>query len=640
MPDEILYKNHRTILSGPKNSHVGNGVLCARKSQLITYSAALIFFLSAELACAETSSISSRISGDNFTRRSEAFIRYLASAKPANPRFPKEAAAYYAARLQLGADVPGTLKAIDVMLDATLKAKPDPFNLHAVMHTYLQHRDNFTPVMTVKVKRLAASWSYSKPIGVSMNYELMRDGSGLLAAQEWPDLVDHDGNNAEKISKNCSDWLWRIWRETTERNASEYDAPIYYGTDFAPTRMIAEFARDDKMSNAARLTLDFMLIQTGAHWLHGYHISTAGRGKYWGSLNLGPDSAAPTNGMAFLWFGADRPFNLASAPQTYWLAHPGRALPGDWLSEWQKSLPDDRTVLANQLWPGHKIYVRKMAWFTKSYGLASQREDGTSADNYLFKECRRTMLKWVSDKPGSSFTVCQENRRRPQEKIANAFAYGENPHAQVLQHEGTLIGVYDVPKEYGFWKTTAPFTTTGAIIKRIERDGWVFCHGGTMLFAFRFTKPAQFLKGKDGIDLITHGRDQVARYECGAQRGGWILETSSLSPFAGGDIDEELEKFASAIAAKTKISGDTTANSPHLIFKNLAGHTLDLKWHPIGEPYQNQCLLDGKPVDYSNYPLLGGPNVHQPNGGPLTLTIGNKKRVYDFKKWTARTTSE
>ena len=140
------------------------------------------------------------------------------------------------------------------------------------------------------------------------------------------------------------------------------------------------------------------------------------------------------------------------------------------------------------------MMVHKYAWFTDGYGLASQREDGTSFRSYLFKECRRTMLKWKSEKPASSFTVIQQNRRRPQENIANAFAYGENPYCQTIQSRGTLLGVHDVPEEYGFWITRAPFTTTGAIVAKTAREGWILCHGGTMLFAFRFMGPARWDK--------------------------------------------------------------------------------------------------------------------------------------------------
>lgn len=592
---------------------------------------AALFALPHAGAQEKTTTPNPRLAGKTYAERALACSRHFATTTPRSPTFPKDGMPFLAARLQHGIDTPVTLVALDKMLDATLKAKPDPFNLHAVMHAYLVHKDKFTPAMAAKVKQLAASWKYSKPIGVSLNYELMRDGAGWLAAQEWPDLVDAAGNDAAKIQKNCAGWLWRIWRETTDRNASEYDAPVYYGTDFAPTRMIAEFSRDPAMSKAAAMTLDFMLIHTGAHWHRGYHISSAGRGKYWGSLNLSPHAASATSSMAWLLYGSDQPFNINSAPQSYWLAHPGRVFQPDFLSTWQAALPDTRTVFANHIWPSHKQIVRKMAWFTTGYGLASQRDDGSPFDSSLFKECRRTMLKWHSPHPASSFTIIQENRRRPSEKIRNAFAYGENPYCQTLQYEGTLIGVHDVPTDYAFWTTRAPFTTTGAIVKRTERDGWVLCHGGSMLFAFRFTEPATWDKPdkREKLDLL----------RCDAQRGGWILETSPLAPFAGGGPDAELARFADALRTRTRFTASTDASPPKLTFTNLRGRTLSLRWKPAEPMVKDECQVDGKPVRYDLFPLLKTNGVHHPNGGTLSLQAGKRVRKYDFKKWTITETT-
>jgi hypothetical protein len=330
--------------------------------------------------------------------------------------------------------------------------------------------------------------------------------------------------------------------------------------------------------------------------------------------------------MAWLHYGSDQPFNINSAPQSYWLAHPGKVFAPDFLSSWQASLPDTRTVYANHIWPSHKQIVRKIAWFTTGYGLASQRDDGSPFDSSLFKECRRTMLKWQSPKPASTFTIIQENRRRPSEQVRNAFAYGENPYCQTLQYEGTLIGVHDVPTAYTYWTTRAPFTTTGAIVKRIERDGWVLCHGGTMLFAFRFTEPAKWDKPnpRENLDLL----------RCDAQRGGWILETSPLAPFAGGGVDAELAKFCDALRSKTKFVATTNVSPPKLTFINLRGHTLSLRWKPAEPMVKDECQVDGQPVRYDLFPLLKTNGANHPNGGVLTLEVSGKMRVYDFKKWT------
>jgi hypothetical protein len=420
----------------------------------------------------------------------------------------------------------------------------------------------------------------------------------------------------------------RQFEGTCSRNASEYDAPVYYGTDFAPARMVAEFSADEALARAARMTLDFMLIQTGVHWQRGYHVSTAGRGKYWGSLNLSPHSAAPTNGMAFLLFGSAQLFNMASAPQAYWLAHPGKAMDTRFLGRWQASLPLERTVLANQIWPSHRQIVQKMAWFTDGYGLASQREDGSPFDSFLFKECRRTMLKWESPKPASSFTVIQENRRRPHEKQGNAFAYGENPYCQTFQYQGTLIGVYDVPADYGYWVSRAPFTTTGAIIKRQEKGAWVFCHGGRVLFAFRFLGVSRWEP--------PNRRENLELLRCDAARGGWILETSPVAPFAGGGEEAELQRFSDAVLTRTEIGGDVRKERPQLVFKNLKGHQLDLTWKPLIDRLQGECKLNGKAVDYGKFPLLKAPGVSQESGGPMKIQAGSRSRVWDFKNWVVR----
>ena len=127
--------------------------------------------------------LSPLISGKNYEERTGNYIRYLATAQPRNPNFPKEAMPYYAARLQLGIDPAGTRAAIDKMLDATVKARPDPFNMHAVMHAYCLYRDAFTPEMREKIKRIVTTPNYGRPAGVSLNYELMRGGAGFLAAR-------------------------------------------------------------------------------------------------------------------------------------------------------------------------------------------------------------------------------------------------------------------------------------------------------------------------------------------------------------------------------------------------------------------------------------------------------------------------
>ena len=64
------------------------------------------------------------------------------------------------------------------------------------------------------------------------------------------------------------------------------------------------------------------------------------------------------------------------------------------------------------------------------------------------------MLKWVSPKGSSTFSVCMENPRRPynlRENVANTIGYGENPFSKYMQQEGTVLGLYAVPETYPYY---------------------------------------------------------------------------------------------------------------------------------------------------------------------------------------------
>ena len=504
--------------------------------------------------------------------------------------------AFFAATLLPAA----TLAAAERSVDAALAAKLDPFHLHPHIHAERVGGARWPEPLRAKFRAYAARWDFTKPIGVSLNYALMRDGAGHLAAQIWPDLIDAAGHDASRIRALCAARLLPTLAALPHRGATEYSAPLYYGTDFMALRLLVDFSDDADLRSSARRALEVMLLETAAHWHRGYAVTSAGRAKYWSSQQVSPDSPGATTAMAFMLFGGARDAAIERVPQGFWLAYPS-----PWLDSlaplraWHSSLPVPREV--RETISAARYFVRKQAWITEGYGLASQRTDGTAANSYLYKETRNTTLRWVSEKPASTFIVFQENRRRPHEKIANAFAYGENPYAQTLQHEGTVISLHDVPADYGFHRVVAPFTTCGALLARLEREGWVCAHGGSVLFAFRTLTPASWLPPdrREGLDLYATAPD--------ARRGGWILETSPVAPFAAPTPDAELAAFAAALVSRTRLSSSLDAPSAtplRLRFQNLAGRTLDLTWKPPAAPYVGEGLIDDTPVDYSAFPRL------------------------------------
>lgn len=587
-----------------------------------------------------------RLDGKTPAERAAALVRYAANLKPKDELYPKAAASAYAARLLLNVDTNYALTKLDAAVSSRLElaqkklqANPlnppglDPFDKVVLVHTCFLCKEKIPRTTAWKIRDYCALYAHKVWRGYgAMNYRLMEDGAGFLAAEEWPDLVDADKLNAGEIKAATRERLFGYFDEICRRNFDEFGAPIYLAVDLDAVKMLAEFARDPEMRKRAALTLDAMLLDIACTWNQGYNVGSASRAKYWYSTQTSPDSMASTAATAWIYFGANRP---VSGTDWFWMAPRGNyELPGPIIRVAQeRSQPF--THLASVPASGN-AQVHRMTFHSLNYSLASQWDHAPTPTSGLYKEGRRTLLKWISDKPVSTFAVCMENPARPyrlSENRASKMGYGENPFSQYLQNEGALIGVYAVPADYPYWKLYAPFTTRGAMVKRIERAGWIFCHNGSMLMGFYTVKPHSWGKKQmEDCDLLW----------CDARTNGWVLETSELKPFAGGGVDAELNRFADAVLAKAKVdSTGLNSTNPRLRYASLTGHTLDLACLPHKARYAGQSRVDGVVVDYPSWPELKNPWIFQQTNSPiLTVTIGGEKLEYNFANWTRTLTKQ
>lgn len=564
-----------------------------------------------------------------------------AAIEPKRPAFAKEAMVPYVARLLDGSDteraVAGWIAAAE---DANRTAAPkppatipDPFNKHALVHAWmLAHASPHLPAdasarIAAATKDYVCRYGHREWRGYgALNFRLMSDGAGLLAAECWPDLRDADGLDSAGIRAATRERLLGYLHEIVRRNASEYAAPTYLGIDLVAVKMLADFAADEEVRHRASLTLDTMLLHVACAWHRGYHVSPASRAKYFQSSMTGPDAMDCTAAIGWLLFGAERPVHGLCEHHSGWFAFPATYEPPPILAAIAGDRDEPFTHRGSR-----GATIRYTIHHEPGYALASEWTLLKTPRDYHYKESRRQMLKWVSEHPQSSFMPFQENAFRPYdlaENRANPFGYGENPFGQSLQHGRTLVGVSAVPDDYPYWRIEAPFVTTGAIVKRVERAGWVCCHTGSMLFAFWLGGEPRWTahRDKERCDVLTSD----------ARRTGWVLETAPLEPFAGGGSDAELDRFAAAIATRTTLDASRLAEArPRLAFTSLAGHTLEITYRPHGEAYDRQQLVDGEPVDYASFPLLGNPWVRQAlDGDELVIEHGGRTLRYDFQTWT------
>ena len=572
-------------------------------------------------------------------RRADLLAR-CAAVEPRNERFPKEAMVAIVARLIEGRDVDWCLSRWTAAAEeANRRARPvppatipDPFNKHALVHAWMLCRGSPHLPAAEAARIIAATKEYVCRYGHrewrgygALNFRLLSDGAGLVAAEQWPDLLDADGLDSAGIRTVTRERLLRCFDEIVHRNASEYGAPIYLGIDLVATKLLADFAADETVRHRAALTLDTMLLHVACAWHRGYHVSPASRAKYFRSSMTGPDAMECTAAIGWLFFGAERPVHGLCEHHSGWFAFPAGYEPPPILAAVATTRDAPFTHRGSR-----GSAIRFTIHHEPAYALASEWTLLKTPRDYHYKESRRQMLTWVSGRPQSSFMPFQENAHRPYdlaENKANAFGYGENPFSQSLQHGRTLVGVTAVPDDYPYWRIEAPFATTGSIVKRVERDGWVCCHAGSMLFAFWLGGAARWAdhREQERCDVLTSD----------ARRTGWVLETSPLEPFAGGGVDAELDRFAAAIVTRTRLDADRLdADRPRLAFTSLEGHVLDITYRPHGEAYADQQLVDGEPIAYASFPLLGNPWVKQAlDGDVLVIEHGGRTLRYDFRDW-------
>ena len=629
----------------------------------------IISTISSARAAEPSTTAAPRLDGKSAAERGAAMVRFVASVRPSpnEENTPKGAAPCYAARLVLGVDVEYALSKLSASANyqlakgrdriakhAAYNAAPDkknlkrpgpaldPFDKAALVNTYFLGKDKIPTKTAHAIRDYVALYDDHKALTGyargAWNYKLMLDASGYLAAEEWPELVDRAGLNASQIREATKQRLYAGFADITKRNFSEYGATIYNGVNLSAIRMLVEFARDTEMQKRASMTLDAMLLDIACTWNQGYNAGTASRAKYWYSTDTGIESMASASAAAWVHFGAYRSISSGGIgyAHAFWMATPGRY-----------TVPEAIFKVANirQSPFTHRSYiasmgsanVHRMTYHTPTYSLGSQWEQTGTPTSGLYKESRRHVLKWLSPKASSTFVVCMENPYRPYnlgQRKGNQLGYGENGFSQYMQQEGTLLGLYAVPEQvkvrnhtfdYPYYKLYAPFSTTGSIVKRMEKDAWVFCHNGSMLMGFRSIKPYKWGKKWANHDMLW----------CDARQNGWVLETAPLSAYAGGGIDAELDRFASAILTKTKLDSSAIDQTiPSMRYTTLTGRKLDFRWQPHAEKYKDHLKVDDKALEFSKDVLHSNPWVHQKTDGPLMIQFGNKRLTYDFDAWT------
>jgi len=626
-----------------------------------------ILFLFCSILFVESSIAQSMISGDTYEKRSDAMIQYMAKATSPTGGDPKYTGPYYFARLYLNYDKARALTQLEAMYDKYI-ADPNlyynsdgsgiEFYAHATLHGYFLTKDNMTESLKAKIKTFLELGDYNSR-GITLNLDMMRYTVGFLSAEQWPDFTDRYLRTNQQIRDynrpRILNWLNKFFHN----NCSEADAFIYFSTDMMYIRMLAEYAVDPEVNRKSNAVYQQMIASLVSPWNNGLYVANPPRSKSWDQLYTGSlASGSNITALSWLFFGdTDNKYlfvpgltvtnNTASA--NFWLAYKRNVSPLPSLLSINntKQYPYEYTSYINDIDVGSSNNDElnwkrfKYTYQSTNYGLATQTEIpynlSSATSSYAYKETKRTYLAWQSDVLESVFSVCQDNPARPTDNVnANITGYGENPYHRVMQSKKSAIGVYNVPTSYILgkrYRMYVPFTQKGIKI-RIEYDGWVFCHTGTMLFAFKSLEPYTWASSR--FDIA--GYDVLTLQDTLCRKGAWILETSEItSQYKSDTRAQELDLFKAAILAKTSITTiNYESSTPTVRYTNLDGDLLQLQFFAPTAAYNNQYLVNNTPLALSEDYLFNSPYIMQKNNSDEVSIYNNgvEEKIYWEKQDT------
>jgi hypothetical protein len=188
---------------------------------------------------------------------------------------------------------------------------------------------------------------------------------------------------------------------------------------------------------------------------------------------------------------------------------------------------------------------------------------------------------------------------------------GGSPYEHIFQDEDTVIVLYDIPRETRFPHINGFFSKDLAM--KVEHpSGWIFCRGGDAWIAYRPLAPYEWKPVEGG------GQRLFSPY----LKNGAVVQVAPASEYSS------LEAFQKAILAlPLRFSLDS---KPSVAFRSLRGRELAFT---VGQT----PTVDGRPLDYGNWPLFGGPFLEAaPDSKTLLMKHGSLRRFLDFRNNTVR----
>ena len=497
-----------------------------------------------------------------------------------------------------------------------LDMSDDPsFQLWGAMDCYLRWRnviDGDTNLKDEFKNKLTGATGYSSHN--TTNKDMMNAAARYLAEQTWgaaaitTDFSPEDPNGVNMLNERIGIY--------THQGEYEHNSPTYFAFHYGPLRSIADLASNSSLGNKAYLAAEWMLVSAAGEWLAGHMVSSAERiahPRRFKSQNFYDQG----NAIQWLYFGGPTPASWEFSNAT---PHAFICVQGAVSSYRLPEMVYDIANARNSAFTHREVHVRaedRLQWYltdyiNQDYGVYSQHEeiDWTANDSdprdwpTWLTESQRWGIVWKDPVGISSFYI-----KHPQGsgKRAGADRYG-----QVLQHQGAIVGVYDVPSNHPhpYLLGRIPSGYNNHIDN--STSGKIYLDYGVVMIALYMTKSFNWNDGDESLQ-----RGNVGKI-------GLVVEV------VPGNAYSSLASFKAAVEPTFDAITWSTSGNPRLTYTTLSGTQLDTKLYEYDK-------VDGANVNYSPnaWKLLDNPWTSQNyNSDVLTLNINGKTRTYNFGNYS------
>ena len=464
--------------------------------------------------------------------------------------------------------------------------------------------------------------------GDTENHWVMYYTSLYLVSQLWPDQDGthwYTGKSSSENEREAADWLTKWVHLTTTRGQGEYDSPSYMGYYFLSMSYLAAWAHDPAMKKRAGMMIEYLTADYAAETLDGVYVGAHSR-VY--DREVLEKWAVPSSDFGWVLFGLGHPLTPPSNAILFYVLASAQQAP-----EILQHIATDRSVpythyelkRTRNRWrffddlhgPVYKTtYVRREYAVSSDQGGTLQPIQEHSWDvTWSVPDARGVQNTFFTLNPHSSLHELETYFTFPPDigisgVVSSKKSYdspdkfvGGSPYEQIFQDQDTLIALYDIAAGARFPHINGFFSKDLAEVVE-DPSGWIFARGGDALIACRPLQPYTWRPIQGG------GRRLFSPY----LKNGMVVQVAARSEFP------DMQAFRRAILAlPLEFSLEGT---PSVRFRSLRGKLLEFTY---GKP----------PVDYSNWPLFGGPFLEAAKDSEiLVMKYHAMRRTLDFRALT------